>query len=279
MKEEYLKRMKHIAYIGGKIACELISDIRFQLKPDNSVITRADIEISTFAHSVIADLIKSPDHILIDEEDPNNETLDQRDLERIPYIWVIDPIDGTRAYSNYMPNFGISIGLIKELKPWLSYVYFPKLEELFFSDGEHSFFVQNAFTINEKKSIIYPIDQQITSQSIFLCNDSFYEKFNWDFSDCKLMNPSCAVLSLCWPTIGRGCGTFFGAHLWDFAGPWPIFLSAGLKLRSYKTAKEITYLNTELFDRKSRDPWKLKEFYILSSEKNFSLLRGKIIPK
>ena len=29
----------------------------------------------------------------------------------------------------------------------------------------------------------------------------------------------------------------------------------------------------------SNDPWKLKEFYILSSERNFSLLRKKTIPK
>ena len=105
------------------------------------------------------------------------------------------------------------------------------------------------------------------------------EKFDWDSSDCQLMNPLCAVLSLCWPTIGRGCGAFFGAHIWDFAGSWPIFLSAGLSLRSFQTGNEITQLDTVLFARESKDPWKLREYYILSSEKNFSSLKRRIIPK
>ncbi len=93
------------------------------------------------------------------------------------------------------------------------------------------------------------------------------------------MNPLCAVLGLCWPTIGRGCGAFFGAHIWDFAGSWPIFLSAGLSLRSYETGSEISQLDIVLFARESQDPWKLREHYILSSEQNFSSLRGRIIPK
>jgi fructose-1,6-bisphosphatase/inositol monophosphatase family enzyme len=93
------------------------------------------------------------------------------------------------------------------------------------------------------------------------------------------MNPACAVLSLCWPAIGRGCGAFFGAHIWDFAGSWPIFLSAGLSLRSYQTGKEIRQLDLGLFARESKDPWRLREWYILSSERNFAILKEKIVPK
>ena len=280
MREKYLSRMKHIAFMGGKIALELISSSNHCLKPDKSVLTKADVEISNLSHSVISDLLKTSDHILIDEENiESTEYFDQSHFEDTPFIWVIDPIDGTRAFSNRMPNFGISISLLKDLKPWLGVVYFPMLGELFYSDGKKSFFVQNAFTECEQTQLISPIDHQISSQSIFMCNDSFFEKFDWDSSDCQLMNPLCAVLSLCWPTIGRGCGAFFGAHIWDFAGSWPIFLSAGLDLRSYQTGNEITQLDIALFARESKDPWKLKEHYILSSEQNFSLLREKIIPK
>ena len=272
--------MKRIAFMGGKVALELISSSNHCLKPDKSVLTKADMEISKLSHSVIYDLLKTSDHVLIDEENIESaEYFDQPHFEDTPFIWVIDPIDGTRAFSNRMPNFGISISLLKDLKPWLGVVYFPMLGELFYSDGKKSFFVQNAFTECEQTQLISPIDHQISSQSIFMCNDSFFEKFDWDSSDCQLMNPLCAVLSLCWPTIGRGCGAFFGAHIWDFAGSWPIFLSAGLDLRSYQTGNEITQLDIALFARESKDPWKLKEYYILSSEQNFSLLRGKIIPK
>jgi fructose-1,6-bisphosphatase/inositol monophosphatase family enzyme len=239
-----------------------------------------DTEISAIARSVLKDILAKPDHILIDEEDiKNTKYFDQSYLETTPFIWAVDPIDGTRAFSNHMPNFGISIGLLKDLKPWLGVVYFPMLGELFYSEGKQSIFVRNTFTKSKIKTVITPIDQQITSQSIFICNDSFSEKFDWDYSDCQLMNPACAVLGLCWPSIGRGCGAFFGAHIWDFAGAWPIFLSAGLSLRSYQTGNEMSKLDIGLFSGKSKNPWRLRDWYILSSERNFSLLREKIIPK
>ena len=57
------------------------------------------------------------------------------------------------------------------------------------------------------------------------------------------------------------------------------FLSAGLSLRSYETGSEITQLDIALFARESKDPWKLGEYYILSSEQNFSSLKRRIITK
>ena len=272
--------MNYIASVGGRMALDLISNSSPYLKDDKSVSTKADIAISKLAHSVIGDLLATPDHLLIDEEDANNIVyLDRSYLTNTPFIWAIDPIDGTRAFSNGMPNFGISIGLLKNLRPWLGVVYFPMLGELFYSDGNQSFFVQNAFTDHEKKRAIIPVEQQVTRQSIFICNDSFFERFDWHSTNCQIMNPACAVLSLCWPAVGRGCGAFFGAHIWDFAGPWPIFLSAGLSLRSYQTGKEVAQLDIGLFARGSKDPWKLNEYYILSSERNFAFLREQITPK
>jgi len=280
MREEYFSRMRHIAFKGGEIALRLISRGNYRFKQDNTVLTEADLEISKLSRRVLDDLLKTPDHILIDEENTESAQYFNRSyLENTPFIWAIDPIDGTRAFSNGMPNFGISIGLIKGLKPWLGMVYFPMFRELFYSDGDNSFFVQNAFKEYEETNLISPIDHQISSQSIFISNDSFFEKFDWDFSDCKLMNPLCAVLGLCWPTIGRGCGAFFGASIWDFAGSWPIFLSAGLSLRSYQTGDELTQLDMGLFAKEDKNPWRLKEQYILSSEKNFPILRSKITAK
>jgi len=50
---------------------------------------------------------------------------------------------------------------------------------------------------------------------------------------------------------------FFNAHICDFVGSWPIFLSAGLSLRSFHNGNEINQLDTVLFARESKDPWKL----------------------
>ncbi len=220
--------------------------------------------------------MKTSQHILIDEEDPaGHRYLDQAILEKVPFIWTIDPIDGTRNYVNRMPNFGISVGLMRDLRPWVGAVYFPALKELFFCDGVEAYFVQNAFTFDERLTRIRPLDQRITNQSIFLCIDNFAKKFQWDYQDCHLMTQACAAVDLCWPTIGRGCGAFFKSSLWDFVGPWPIVLAAGLNFRSLASGKILDRIQVDLF-LEEHTPWKLREPYILSSERNFSILKSKI---
>ena len=280
MTKEYLERMSQIAYEGGKIALKVIVNSSPTFKEDESILTKADTEISSLSRRCLEDLLKDQDYGLIDEEDDECEKyLDKNYLESKPFIWVVDPIDGTRSFSNRLPIFGISIGLFKNLKPWMGIVYFPVLKEMFFCDGEQSFFVEKAFTQEAKSILITPIDQIITKQSVFFGNDILFKEFDWDFSFCQTMSLSCAVSDLCWPAIGRGCGALFNAHIWDFAGSWPIFLAAGLNLREYVTGMVLDRLDPELFRKSTKDPWLLKEKYILSSERNFVLLKKNRIPK
>ncbi len=276
MKTEFLERMQYIVREGGRIALQYIDDSSPSFKPDQSILTKADQAISELTHQVLADFLNHKEHILIDEEDENRSRyLKQSLLASTPYIWAVDPIDGTRAYANRMPHFGISVGVIKDLKPWLGMVYFPVLKELFYCDGEFSYFIQNAFLSNEKKSLIKPFDEEITSRSIFFFNDTFSQHFSWDYKDCHLMIPACAVVDLLWPTINRGCGTITKCYLWDFAGAWPIIHAAGLNLRSFESGKILDHLDIDLLTIE-RTPWKIKDYYILSSERNFSILKGKI---
>lgn len=68
------------------------------------------------------------------------------------------------------------------------------------------------------------------------------------------------------------------SHLWDFAGSWPVLRSAGLELRSWKTGAVLDRIDTRVFSGSSL-PWKLRDFYIVSSERNFSILKNKIREK
>ncbi len=42
-----------------------------------------------------------------------------------PWVWVLDPIDGTKVFLNGLPNWGISLGLLVEGKPALGFFYMP----------------------------------------------------------------------------------------------------------------------------------------------------------
>jgi fructose-1,6-bisphosphatase/inositol monophosphatase family enzyme len=155
-------------------------------------------------------------------------------------------------------------------------VYFPVLKELFYCDGKSSYYVKNAFSKEKKKQKIVPMDEEISAKSLFFCNDTFFRKFSWNDPTFHILIQACAVVNLLWPTIGRGCGCFLRSSLWDFAGSWPIFRSAGLDLRHFKSGKILDSLNVDLFYRTPK-PWELKDYFLLSSKRNFDVIRSKMV--
>ena len=280
MKEQFLNLMRQIVQEGGEIALDLLNDNKPTLKPDQSVLTETDTAISALTRRVLGDLLETKEHILIDEEDPRSvQHFDSHVLESTPYIWAVDPIDGTRNYANHVPVYGVSIGLIKNCKPWLGCVFFPALNELFYTDGNKAYFVKRPFCKDTETSEISFIDQEITQQSEFYLIEKFLKNFNWDYNLCHILIPACAVSDLCWPAIGRGCGCMFKAHLWDFAGSWPVFQKAGLELRSIESGTVLDTLNILHYMGVEGNVWRLKDHYILSSERNFGILRQNITKK
>jgi len=272
----YLERMLSFVREAGGVALDLIGHSEPCFKKDNSVITLADHAISKLARARLSEFLQDTQHILVDEEDPGIvEYLDQDHLDKTSFIWALDPIDGTRLYANRMPLFGISIGLIKDLKPWLGVVYFPMLKELFYCDGTEAYFVQDAFGPREIKTMITPMDEELSARSIFFCNDTFFDKFYWNDKDFHIMIHACAVVNLCWPAIGRGIGCFLRCHLWDFAGSWPIIRQAGFEFRRISDGKILDRVEAGLFNREPVS-WHLKEYYLISTERNFQQILSKI---
>jgi len=276
IQQNYLDIMLRLVQEGGRLSLSIIDDSQHSFKADTTIVTKADKAISRLAHEHLADVLRDPRHILIDEEDPKIiDYLDQNKLESVEYIWALDPIDGTRLYANRLPTFGISIGLLKNLKPWMGVVYFPMLHELFYCDGEKSYYVKNAFRAGEKKTEIVPIDEEISAKTLFYCNDTFFRRYKITDPTFHVLIQACAVVNLLWPTIGRGVGCFLRSSLWDFAGSWPMLRSAGLDLRSSVTGQTVEKIHADMFIREPK-PWELKEYYLVSSQRNFPIIRSKM---
>lgn len=277
--KEYLDLMFEIAQEGGRISLDVLENMEVNFKQDASVITEADLTISKLVHQKLSPLLSNDDHILIDEEDPkSSDYLNEESINHTKYIWSVDPIDGTRPYSNGIPTYGISIGVLKEAKPWMGVVYFPLLNELFYCDADNAFFVRHAFTDHEMRRKIVPIDEDLSNASIFYGDEAFYKRFSWDSSDCRTMIPASAVVHFCWPTIGRGCGSLLRVALWDMAGSWPIVQRAGLEFRDFDTGEVFDRLELKRFQHE-RSSWKTKNYHILSSEKNYALFKQRLSKK
>jgi len=119
------------------------------------------------------------------------------------------------------------------------------------------------------------MDEELSARSIFFCNDTFFDKFYWNDKDFHIMIHACAVVNLCWPAIGRGIGCFLRCHLWDFAGSWPIIRQAGFEFRRISDGKILDRVEAGLFNREPVS-WHLKEYYLISTERNFQQILSKI---
>ena len=90
----------------------------FSKDKKNNLVT----EIDHNTQKIIIKNIKEsyPHHIIVGEED-NIKSI-QKTSE---YIWVIDPIDGTTNFVNGIPNFAISIALLKDYEPIAGAIWIP----------------------------------------------------------------------------------------------------------------------------------------------------------
>jgi histidinol phosphatase-like enzyme (inositol monophosphatase family) len=97
-----------------------------EIKSDDSPVTAAD----RGAEQLLRDLIakKFPEHGIIGEEFGN----DRPDAE---FTWVLDPIDGTKAFITGVPLWGTLIALLHNGQPVLGAIHQPVLQQLMIGDG------------------------------------------------------------------------------------------------------------------------------------------------
>ena len=96
-------------------------------KADDSPVTMADKAVETALRQAIAATF--PDDAILGEEHADTAGRGSG------YSWVIDPIDGTRAFICGRPVFGTLIGLVKDDLPVAGYIDMPMLDECYVSVG------------------------------------------------------------------------------------------------------------------------------------------------
>ena len=115
--EEFSKFANCLADHASKTSMHYFRNkIKIEIKDDESPVTLADKE----TEQIIRDEIrkKFPNHGILGEE-YEDENLDSE------FIWVIDPIDGTRSYIAGHKDFGNLIALLHNKKPVLGIINCP----------------------------------------------------------------------------------------------------------------------------------------------------------
>lgn len=96
------------------------ADLDVIRKGDESPVTRADREAEAAIRQLLAREV--PDHGIIGEE----HGTERADAD---FVWVLDPLDGTRAFVVGKPTFGTLIALAYKGEPVLGVIDMPVLDE------------------------------------------------------------------------------------------------------------------------------------------------------
>lgn len=119
--EKFLRLAGRLADAAGPIVRRHFrTDLKVTGKADASPVTIADRRAEAAMRAIIKRAF--PDHGILGEEYGPERT----DAE---YVWVLDPIDGTKSFISGMPLFGTLIALMKHGKPVLGVIDQPVLRE------------------------------------------------------------------------------------------------------------------------------------------------------
>ena len=119
--EVFVTLAERLADAAGEIARgHFRGAIEIERKDDESPVTIADREAEAAMRALIAESF--PDHGVVGEEHGSEHTTAE-------YVWVLDPIDGTKRFISGHVQFGALIALLREGAPVLGVIDMPAMGE------------------------------------------------------------------------------------------------------------------------------------------------------
>lgn len=123
--EDDLSLAVHAAREAGVVVMQYFrTDLEVVLKSPDQPVTKADLAADALLKEILRDA--RPEYGWLSEE-----TADTADRLSREYVWMVDPIDGTRSFISGRAEFSISIGLARNGEPVLGAVYNPATNEMY----------------------------------------------------------------------------------------------------------------------------------------------------
>ncbi len=113
---------------GDEIMLHYDKPFDVDYKSDSSPLTIADRS----AHNVIAEALQSTGIPLLSEEGKHNPFEERKNWQ---YLWIVDPLDGTKEFIKQNGEFTVNIALVEGNKPVMGVVYCPPLRTLYFGSS------------------------------------------------------------------------------------------------------------------------------------------------
>jgi fructose-1,6-bisphosphatase/inositol monophosphatase family enzyme len=196
---------------GGAIARRHFNNVAARRKRDRTWVTQADVEIEQFLRERIS--AHHPDHGITGEEGEPFAA----DRE---FVWSLDPLDGTDAFVDGLPVWGVSIGLLRHGAPYLGVVALPMADEDYWTDGQGSAY-RNDTPISVSDAATFDRNDWI------LVTSRAHTDYTIRFPG-KTRSLGSLAAHCCYVARGSAIGAVLGyPHLWDIAAGFAILSAAG----------------------------------------------------
>lgn len=126
----FLAAAQAAARSAGRVLVEMLETAAVREKSPKDLVTDADVAAQKIIYAILME--QFPTHRFLGEE--SDAGYDKIDLDQIgadEWCWVVDPIDGTANYVHRLPNFAVSIGLVRGGESQVGVVYDPMADEMF----------------------------------------------------------------------------------------------------------------------------------------------------
>lgn len=187
---------------------------------DSNYVTSADVNVQKFLKEKLMALM--PGSAFVGEEGDEQFALAE-------YVWVVDPIDGTSNFIRELGLSAISVGLLKDRKPYMGVVYQPYRDEMYAAKvGEGAYMNGKRIHVSERD---FKHSHLCSAMSLY--NKEFappcfriIERVYAESDDLRRLGA--AAVELAYLAAGR-VELYFEIRLfpWDVAGAIPIITEAG----------------------------------------------------
>lgn len=212
-------QVKEWAREAGQIAMRHFTHVDASRKADNTLVTRADQEIEELLTGRIR--ATYPDHALVAEEGTVGGATGGR--AGAECLWAIDPIDGTRAFVQGLPGWGISIGLLWRGQPHWGLFYMPLLDDWTYTEGQDGVFWNG----RELRGLVR---QEWDDQSFLAISSHTHRRYRIEIELTRALGSIGA--GMVYTARGSALGALLDrAFIWDLAAGAAILLRAGAGIR------------------------------------------------
>lgn len=224
MREPFVNTAIEAVRVAGNIivrALGRLDTIKVAEKHPNDFVTEIDQRVEQEIITIIKKAY--PSHGILAEEGG--------EIKGDDYLWIIDPIDGTRNFMHGFPHFAVSIALAYKNKIEHGLIYDPLLQELFIaSRGKGAHLNDRRIRVSTRKNLsecllgtgfayrhsnpLNPIPSKILAAILPICAD--------------IRRAGAATLDLAYVACGRLDGFWeLGLKPWDIAAGILLIKEAG----------------------------------------------------